>query len=137
MTLTKIRKGISNAFAYITLAVLGLVWVLPIAYLVYTALRVTPSNTEMRSINRCANAVSFSCACWRSQVVSTYASAKPKMDAVFSVPPRIPRSCSPPATSFSIFTPFLMYNKPMPFGPPSLCAEMDNRSTPSSSTCTG
>ena len=44
MTLTKIRKGMSNTLAYVTLAVLGVAWVLPIAYLVYTAFRVTPST---------------------------------------------------------------------------------------------
>ncbi|MBR2023869.1 MAG: ABC transporter permease subunit [Clostridia bacterium] len=44
MRLGKVKKGFSNALAYITLAVLGVAWVLPIAYLVYTAFRVTPST---------------------------------------------------------------------------------------------
>lgn len=38
------RKGISNALTYALLAVLGVLWVLPIFYLVYTAFRVTPST---------------------------------------------------------------------------------------------
>ena len=44
MTLTKIRKGASNAIVYAVLAVLGTLWVLPIFYLVYTAFRTTPST---------------------------------------------------------------------------------------------
>jgi arabinogalactan oligomer/maltooligosaccharide transport system permease protein len=42
--LLKARKRISNIATYILLAVLGLAWILPIFYLVYTALRVTPST---------------------------------------------------------------------------------------------
>lgn len=42
--LLKARKRISNIATYIVLAVLGLAWILPIFYLVYTALRVTPST---------------------------------------------------------------------------------------------
>ena len=38
------RKGISNVLTYALLAVLGVLWVLPIFYLVYTAFRVTPST---------------------------------------------------------------------------------------------
>ena len=38
------RKGISNALTYALLAVLGVLWVLPIFYLVYTAFRITPST---------------------------------------------------------------------------------------------
>ena len=44
MRMGKIRRGISNTFAYLTLIVLGVAWVLPITYLVYTAFRVTPST---------------------------------------------------------------------------------------------
>lgn len=40
----KIRRGISNAATYIILSVLGVLWVLPIGYLMYTAFRVTPST---------------------------------------------------------------------------------------------
>ena len=40
----KIRRGISNAATYIILSVLGILWVLPIGYLMYTAFRVTPST---------------------------------------------------------------------------------------------
>ncbi len=43
-TLVKIRKNASNVATYIILAVLGVLWVLPICYLVYTAFRVTPST---------------------------------------------------------------------------------------------
>ena len=39
-----IRQKLSNAFVYGILAVLGMMWVLPIVYLVYTAFRVTPST---------------------------------------------------------------------------------------------
>ena len=35
---------VSNAFVYVALIVLGILWVLPITYLVYTAFRVTPST---------------------------------------------------------------------------------------------
>ncbi len=40
----KIVSQASNVMTYILLAVLGLLWVLPIGYLVYTAFRVTPST---------------------------------------------------------------------------------------------
>ena len=40
----KIRRGRSNAATYIILSVLGVLWVLPIGYLMYTAFRVTPST---------------------------------------------------------------------------------------------
>ena len=40
----KFRKNTSNAFVYAVLAVFGVLWVLPIFYLVYTSLRVTPST---------------------------------------------------------------------------------------------
>lgn len=37
-------NGVSNALVYAVLIVLGVLWVLPITYLVYTAFRVTPST---------------------------------------------------------------------------------------------
>ena len=37
-------NGISNALVYVLLTVLGIIWVLPIVYLIYTAFRVTPST---------------------------------------------------------------------------------------------
>lgn len=40
----KMGKNLSNALTYLLLAVLGILWVLPICYLVYTAFRVTPST---------------------------------------------------------------------------------------------
>lgn len=40
----KLGRGISNALVYILLIVLGIAWVLPIGYLIYTAFRVTPST---------------------------------------------------------------------------------------------
>ncbi|MBR2623495.1 MAG: hypothetical protein IKD15_04640, partial [Clostridia bacterium] len=40
----KLGRGISNALVYIMLIVLGVAWVLPIGYLIYTAFRVTPST---------------------------------------------------------------------------------------------
>lgn len=43
-SLKKIRKNVGNVAAYILLSVLGILWVLPITYLLYTALRVTPST---------------------------------------------------------------------------------------------
>lgn len=43
-TLIKIRKHASNTLVYALLATLGTAWVLPIFYLVYTALRTTPST---------------------------------------------------------------------------------------------
>ena len=42
--LLALRRNLSNAFTYLTLAVLGIFWVLPIVFLVYTAFRVTPST---------------------------------------------------------------------------------------------
>ena len=44
MRIRKMRKHVSNALTYIVLAVLGIAWVLPIAFLIYTAFRVTPST---------------------------------------------------------------------------------------------
>ena len=43
-TVYKIRKTFANTLAYATLVLLGVLWVLPIVYLVYTAFRVTPST---------------------------------------------------------------------------------------------
>ena len=40
----KVRSGIVNGIIYVILAVLGILWVLPIVYLLYTAFRVTPST---------------------------------------------------------------------------------------------
>ena len=42
--LAKLRYRASNALTYALLAVLGVAWVLPIGYLIYTAFRVTPST---------------------------------------------------------------------------------------------
>ena len=38
------RKHVTNALVYAVLVILGVLWVLPIVYLVYTAFRVTPST---------------------------------------------------------------------------------------------
>lgn len=43
-------SGVSNAFTYAILAVLGVLWVLPIGYLVYTAFRVAPSTGIINSL---------------------------------------------------------------------------------------
>ena len=43
-TLKRARKKLSNFATYAILIVLGVAWILPIFYLVYTALRVTPST---------------------------------------------------------------------------------------------
>ena len=42
--LAKVGKNISNILVYTLLSVLGVLWVLPICYLIYTAFRVTPST---------------------------------------------------------------------------------------------
>ncbi len=42
--LKKSRKKLSNILTYLLLSLLGLLWVLPIAYLIYTAFRITPST---------------------------------------------------------------------------------------------
>ena len=42
--LLKVRRNFSNVATYLLLTVLGILWVLPILYLVYTAFRVTPST---------------------------------------------------------------------------------------------
>ena len=49
-TLVKIRKKSGDIFAYILLAVLGAFWVLPIIYLIYTALRVNPTTGIINSL---------------------------------------------------------------------------------------
>ena len=49
-TLKKAHKKLSNFATYILLAVLGIAWILPIFYLVYTALRVTPSTGIINSL---------------------------------------------------------------------------------------
>ncbi len=49
-TLVKLRKKTGDIFAYILLAVLGVFWVLPIIYLIYTALRVNPSTGIINSL---------------------------------------------------------------------------------------
>jgi len=43
-TYGKLRKRLSNALVYLLLAFLGVLWVLPICYLVYTAFRVSPTT---------------------------------------------------------------------------------------------
>ena len=40
----KSRSMVANGFIYVVLAVLGILWVLPIVYLLYTAFRVTPNT---------------------------------------------------------------------------------------------
>lgn len=40
----KLRQSVSNTLVYALLAALGVLWVLPIGYLVYTAFRLTPST---------------------------------------------------------------------------------------------
>ena len=40
----KFGQGVSNALTYMLLSILGVAWILPIFYLVYTAFRVTPST---------------------------------------------------------------------------------------------
>ncbi len=44
ISLAKWRRHTVNVFLYLLLATLGILWVLPIVYLVYTAFRVTPST---------------------------------------------------------------------------------------------
>ena len=48
--LAKIRKHSSNVFVYVLLTVLGILWILPICYLVYTAFRETPSTGIINSL---------------------------------------------------------------------------------------
>ena len=46
----KMGKNISNVFVYILLAGLGILWILPICYLIYTAFRITPSTGIINSL---------------------------------------------------------------------------------------
>ena len=43
-TIAKLRSRFSDGLIYALLAALGVLWVLPILFLVYTAFRVTPST---------------------------------------------------------------------------------------------
>ena len=43
-SITRLGSQVSNTLTYMLLAVLGVLWVLPIGYLVYTAFRVTPAT---------------------------------------------------------------------------------------------
>ena len=49
-SLSGFAKGFSNAFIYVLLSVLGMLWVAPIAYLIYTAFRVTPATGIINSL---------------------------------------------------------------------------------------
>ena len=49
-TLVKIRKNFGNALTYVLLATLGVLWVLPIVFLIYTAFRTTPSTGIINSL---------------------------------------------------------------------------------------
>ncbi len=49
-TLVKIRRNFGNAATYVLLATLGVLWVLPIVFLVYTAFRTTPSTGIINSL---------------------------------------------------------------------------------------
>ena len=46
----KIGSQLSNGLTYLLLAALGIFWVLPIVYLVYTAFRITPSTGIINSL---------------------------------------------------------------------------------------
>lgn len=51
--MTKLRKncnGWKNAFVYLTLSILGILWVLPILYLIYSAFRVQPTTGIINSL---------------------------------------------------------------------------------------
>ena len=43
-SLAKVGRNVSNIFVYALLIVLGVLWILPICYLIYTAFRITPST---------------------------------------------------------------------------------------------
>ena len=47
---TRTRTGATNFFIYAILTVLGVLWVLPIVYLIYSAFRVTPSTGIINSL---------------------------------------------------------------------------------------
>ena len=49
-SLSGFAKGFSNAFIYVLLSVLGMLWVAPIGYLIYTAFRVTPATGIINSL---------------------------------------------------------------------------------------
>ena len=49
-SLSGFAKGLSNAFIYVLLSVLGMLWVAPIGYLIYTAFRVTPATGIINSL---------------------------------------------------------------------------------------
>ncbi len=46
----KVGRILSNTLIYILLSILGVLWVLPIIYLIYTAFRVTPSTGIINSL---------------------------------------------------------------------------------------
>jgi arabinogalactan oligomer/maltooligosaccharide transport system permease protein len=46
----KSRTAVANGFIYVVLAVLGVLWILPIVYLLYTAFRVTPDTGIINSL---------------------------------------------------------------------------------------
>ena len=48
--MTRVWHKISDVFVYLLLATLGILWVLPIFYLVYTAFRVTPSTGIINTV---------------------------------------------------------------------------------------
>ena len=48
--MTRIWHKISDVFVYLLLATLGILWVLPIFYLIYTAFRVTPSTGIINTV---------------------------------------------------------------------------------------
>ena len=72
-----------------------------------------------------------------SRCAMPMAFASPTMPATFSVPARRLRSCPPPSICGRSRTPERTTRQPTPLGPCSLCADMESRSTPSSSTRVG
>ena len=50
ISLLKWRRRTANVLTYVLLIVLGILWVVPIAYLIYTAFRVTPSTGIINTI---------------------------------------------------------------------------------------
>ena len=46
----KLRRNIGNTITYVILATLGVLWVLPIVFLIYTAFRTTPSTGIINSL---------------------------------------------------------------------------------------
>ena len=49
-SLLKIRRHLGNGVTYVVLATLGVLWVLPIVFLIYTAFRTTPSTGIINSL---------------------------------------------------------------------------------------